>query len=78
MSRLSESLPAYQDINNVQVTEGDLLNQQQYDEYQKVALIGANVSYQPFSGRRSPGPENSHGQQYFHHCRCAAKHRCRI
>jgi putative ABC transport system permease protein len=42
--------PSYQDINNVQVTEGDVLNQQQYDENKKVALIGANVSTNLFQG----------------------------
>ena len=41
---------SYQDINNVQVTEGDLLNQQQYDENQKVALIGPNVGTNLFQG----------------------------
>ncbi len=40
----------YQDINNVQVTEGDLINQQQYDEYSTVALIGASVAASLFQG----------------------------
>jgi putative ABC transport system permease protein len=41
---------SYQDINNLQVSEGDLLNQQEYDSYQKVAVIGANVVTNLFQG----------------------------
>jgi putative ABC transport system permease protein len=42
--------PEFQVINNIQVAEGDLINQQEYDENLKVALIGANVSNTLFQG----------------------------
>jgi putative ABC transport system permease protein len=41
---------SYQDINNLLVSEGDLLNQQEYDGYQKVALIGSGVATNLFQG----------------------------
>jgi putative ABC transport system permease protein len=41
---------SYQDINNLVVSEGDLLNQQQIDNYQRVALIGSGVATNLFQG----------------------------
>jgi putative ABC transport system permease protein len=57
--------PSYQDINNVQVTEGDLLNQDQYDRNQKVALIGPNISNTLFQGDDPLGQQIRMGSNIF-------------
>jgi putative ABC transport system permease protein len=56
---------SYQDISNIQVTEGDLLNQQQYDEYLKVALIGSNVTANLFQGDDPLGQQIRMGNNIF-------------
>jgi putative ABC transport system permease protein len=55
----------YQDINNLRVTEGDLLNQQEYDSYQKVALVGATVATNLFQGDDPLGQQVRMGSNVF-------------
>jgi putative ABC transport system permease protein len=42
--------PAYQDIYNIEMTEGGYLNQDDYDRKTKVVLMGSNISETLFEG----------------------------
>jgi putative ABC transport system permease protein len=48
---------SYQDLNTLQVSEGDLLSQDQYDRSTKVALIGPSVSTSLFQGNDPLGQQ---------------------
>jgi putative ABC transport system permease protein len=48
--RITGVTPDYQQVYNLQVAEGDFINQDQYDRTQKVAVIGPTVSATLFNG----------------------------
>lgn len=58
-------IPAYQDMNNYQIQEGDYINQTQYDENQRVAVIGASVSSTLFQGDDPVGQQVRMGSNIF-------------
>ena len=57
--------PSYLDINNIVVAEGSPLTQDQLDRYQKVALIGPNVSDTLFQGDDPVGQKIRMGNNIF-------------
>jgi putative ABC transport system permease protein len=57
--------PSYQDINDVQIAEGDYITQDEYDRNQKVALIGPNVSSTLFLGDDPVGQKVRMGSNIF-------------
>ncbi len=57
--------PAYQDINNLQLAEGDYIYQEDYDRRSKVLLMGPEVSNTLFEGDSPVGQKVRMGNNIF-------------
>ena len=57
--------PVYQDINNLEIAEGDYLNQDDYERRAKVAVIGSEVSNTLFEGDSPVGQKIRMGNNIF-------------
>ena len=57
--------PVYQELNNLQIAEGDYLNQDEYDRRMKVVLMGPNVSDTLFEGNNPVGQKIRMGNNIF-------------
>jgi putative ABC transport system permease protein len=63
--RVTGVTPDYQQVYNLQITEGSFIDQNQYDSRQKVAVIGPTVSQTLFSGNDPLGQTVRAGNNIF-------------